>query len=108
MDLEHSQDLLKRLKASVFPIWFYFAVTAGKHFSKPGTEKLLPFGAGNQLVVRILFSWAPKSLRTVTTTMKLKDTCSLKGNLTHLDSLLKSRDITLLTKVHVVKAMGFQ
>ena len=51
MDLEHSQDLLKRLKASVFPIWFYFAVTAGKHFSKPGTEKLLPFGAGNQLVV---------------------------------------------------------
>ena len=27
---------------------------------------------------------------------------------TNLDSILKSRDITLLTKVHVVKAMVFQ
>ena len=27
--------------------------------------------------------------------------------MTHLDSILKSRDITLLTKVHTVKAMGF-
>ena len=27
--------------------------------------------------------------------------------MTNLDSLLKSRDITLLTKVHIVKAMVF-
>ena len=27
--------------------------------------------------------------------------------ITNLDSLLKSRDITLLTKVHIVKAMVF-
>ena len=27
--------------------------------------------------------------------------------MTHLDSILKSRDITLLTKVHLVKAMVF-
>ena len=27
--------------------------------------------------------------------------------MTHLDSVLKSRDITLLTKVHLVKAMVF-
>ena len=27
--------------------------------------------------------------------------------MTHLDSVLKSRDITLLTKVHLVKAMIF-
>ena len=26
----------------------------------------------------------------------------------HLDSILKSKDITLLTKVHLVKAMVFQ
>ena len=51
VDLKHSQDLLKRLKASVFPIWFYFAVIAGKHFSKPGTKKLLAFRAGNQWVM---------------------------------------------------------
>ena len=28
--------------------------------------------------------------------------------MTNLDSMLKSRDITLLTKVHLVKAMVFQ
>ena len=30
---------------------------------------------------QILFSWAPKSLWTVTAAMKLKDACSLKGEL---------------------------
>ena len=38
--------------------------------------------------------------------MKLKDTYSLKV-ITHLDSILKSRGITLQTKVHLVKAMIF-
>ena len=27
--------------------------------------------------------------------------------MTNIESILKSRDITLLTKVHIVKAMGF-
>ena len=40
--------------------------------------------------------------------MKLKDTCSLeKKAMTNLDSVLKGRDITLLTKVRIVKAMVF-
>ena len=40
--------------------------------------------------------------------MKLKDACSLEGKvMTNLDSILKSRDITLSTKVHLVKAMVF-
>ena len=30
-------------------------------------------------VTRLLFSWAPKSLQTVTAAMKLKDACSLVG-----------------------------
>ena len=54
----------------------------------------------------VLFSWAPKSLRTVITVMKLKDAPRKKG-LTNLDSILKGRDITLPTKVHIVKAMVF-
>ena len=37
--------------------------------------------------------------------MKLKDAYS--SVMTNLDSILKSRDITLLTKVHLVKAMVF-
>ena len=40
--------------------------------------------------------------------MKLKDAYSLEGKvMTHLDSILKSRDITLPTKVNLVKAMVF-
>ena len=49
-----------------------------------------------------------KSLQVVTAAMKLKDTCSLGEKLWQtLDSILKSRDTTLPTKVHLVKAMGF-
>ena len=55
-----------------------------------------------------LFWEAPKSPQVVTEAMKLKDVCSLeKKIMTKLDSILKSRDITLLTKVHLVKAMVF-
>ena len=43
----------------------------------------------------------------VTATMKLKDTYSLEESYDQLDSILKSRDITLLTKVHIVKALVF-
>ena len=39
--------------------------------------------------------------------MKLKDTYSLEDKMTNLYSVLKSRDITLLTKVQLVKAMVF-
>ena len=44
----------------------------------------------------------------VTEAMKLKDACSLeKKAMTNLDRILKCRDVTLLTKVHLVKAMVF-
>ena len=56
-----------------------------------------------------LFLGAPKSLQMVTAAMKLKDACLLLGRkaMTNLDRILKSRDITLPTKVHLVKAMFF-
>ena len=52
---------------------------------------------------------APKSLQMVTAAMKLEDVCFLEGMLcmTNQDSMLKSKDITLLTKVCIVKAMVF-
>jgi len=43
----------------------------------------------------------------VTAAMKLKDACSLEQAMTNLDSILKSRDVTLPTKVRLVKAMVF-
>ena len=40
--------------------------------------------------------------------MKLKDACYLEKNaMTNLDSILKNRDITLPTKICIVKAMFF-
>ena len=51
---------------------------------------------------------ALKSLQTVTAAMKLKDTCSFtRKAMTNIDSILKSRDISLLAKVHLVKAVVF-
>ena len=53
-----------------------------------------------------LFSWAPTSLQMVTATMKLKDSFLLfeRKSMTSLDSILKSREITLPTKVHLVRS----
>ena len=51
-----------------------------------------------------LFGGAPKSLQMVIAAMKLKDAYSVEEN---LDSIFKSRDLTLLTKVLLVKAMVF-
>ena len=47
-----------------------------------------------------LFFWAPKSLRMVNSAIG-------KKVMTNLESILKSRDIILSTKVHLVKAMVF-
>ena len=55
-----------------------------------------------------LFWGAPKSLQMVTAAMKLKDALLLgRKVMTNLDSILKSRYITLPTKVRLVKSMVF-
>ena len=57
---------------------------------------------------RILFSWAPKSLKTVTEDTEIKRCLLLvRTAKTNLYSVLKSRYITLLTKGCIVKAMVF-
>ena len=65
-------------------------------------------GKTRDLLRETLFSWAPKSLQMVTAAMKLKE-CLLLGTkaMTNPDSILKSRDITLPTKFHLVKAIVF-
>ena len=50
---------------------------------------------------------APKSLQVVTAAMKLRYLLLGRKAKTNLDSVLKSRDITLPTKVCIVKAMVF-
>ena len=54
-----------------------------------------------------LFFWSPKSLQMVTTVTKLRLLLLGGKAMTNRDSILKSRDITLPTKVCLVKAMVF-
>ena len=55
-----------------------------------------------------LFSWSPKSMQMVTAAIKLRHLQLRRKVMTNLGSVVKSRDITLPTEVHVVKAMVFQ
>ena len=56
---------------------------------------------------RLYFFGAPKSLQMVTAAMKLQTLTPWRKVMTNLDSILKSRVITLPTKVCLVKAMVF-
>ena len=55
-----------------------------------------------------LIFWAPKSLQMVIAAMKLRRLLLGRKVMTNLDSTFKSRDITLPTKGHLVRAMVFQ
>ena len=68
-------------------------------------------GNGNSDTLYLGWGWgAPKSLQMVilqmvTAAIKLKDLLLERKAMTNLDSILKSRDITWPTQVHLVKAM---
>ena len=51
--------------------------------------------------------WTLKSMQMVTAAMKLRHLLLGRIAVTNLDSVLKSREITLPTKVHLVKALVF-
>ena len=57
--------------------------------------------------VRLYYFWAPKSLQMVIAAMKLRHLLLGRTVMTNLDKILKSRDIPLPTKVHLVKAVVF-
>ena len=59
--------------------------------------------------VRDFTFWrASKSLQMVIATMKLRHLLLRRKAISSLESVLKSRDVTLPTKVFLVKAMVFQ
>ena len=51
--------------------------------------------------------WAPKSLQMVIAAMKLRHLLLGRKVMTNLDSMFKSRDITLSIKLHLVQAIVF-
>ena len=64
-------------------------------------------GETMETVRDFIFWGAPKSLQIVSAAMKLRRLFLGRKAMTNLDSILKSRDVTLPTKVHLVKAMIF-
>ena len=60
-----------------------------------------------ETVTDFILGGAPKSLQMVTAAMKLRHLPLGRKVMTNLDSIFKSRDITLPTKVHLVKALVF-
>ena len=63
---------------------------------------------GNSGNCQTLFFWAPKITADGDCSHDVKRHLLLgRKVMTNLDSILKSKDITLPTKVHLVKAMGF-
>ena len=63
---------------------------------------------GETMETVTLFLGAPKSLQMVTAAMKLRRLLLGRKGMTNLDSVLKSRDVTLPTKFHLVKATVFK
>ena len=61
-----------------------------------------------ETVADSILEGAPKSAQMVTAAMKLRLLLLRRKVMTNLDSILKSRDITLPSKVYLVKAMVFQ
>ena len=62
---------------------------------------------GNNGNSKRLILGAPKSLQMVTAAMKLRRLLLGRKAMTNLDSILKSRDITLLAKISIVKLFFF-
>ena len=57
--------------------------------------------------VQILFSWAPQLLVNVAMNVKLPSFLLGRKAMTSLESILKSRDTTLLTNICIAKGMVF-
>ena len=57
--------------------------------------------------LQTLYLWASESLHMVTAAMKLRGLLLGRKAMTNLDSIFKSRGITLPAKVRLVEAMAF-
>ena len=62
---------------------------------------------GEKVEAVIFLGGAPKSLQMVTAAMKLRHLHLGRKVMTNLDSILKSKDVTLPTKARLVKTMVF-
>ena len=69
------------------------------------SSPIISWQIDGETVTDFILGGPPKSLQMVTASMKLKDAYPLEKSCDQPSSILKSRDITLPTKVCLVKAM---
>ena len=102
---EELKSLLMKVKEDSEKVGFKLNIQKTKTMASGPITSWQINGETVETVADFIF-WAPKSLQMVIAAMKLKDSYSLKV-MTKLDSILKSRDITLPPKVRLVKGMVF-
>ena len=104
---EELKSLLMKVKEESEKVGLKFNIQKIKIMASGPITSWQIDGETVEIVKRLLF-WAPKSLQMVTAAMKLKEAYPFgRKVMTNLESILKSRDITLPTKVCLVKAMVF-
>ena len=104
---EELKNLLMKVKEESEKVHLKLKIQKTKIMASGSITSWQLDGERMETVADFILGGAPKSLQIVTAAMKLR--CLLLGRkvMTNLDSILKSRDITLSTKVHLVKAMVF-
>ena len=104
---EELKSLLMNVKEESLKACLIFNIQKMKIMaSSPITSWKLD-GKTMETVTVFIFFLAPKSLQMVTAAMKLRCLFFERKAMTNLDSILKSRDSTLPTKVCLVKAMVY-
>ena len=102
-------DELSSLFLSIVFLYFFALIIEEGFLISPcySLEFCIPMGISYLLYFLILFSLAQRALELVTATMIKRCLLLRRKAMTNLDSILKSRDINLPTKVHLIKAMVF-
>ena len=102
---EEQKSLLRKVKEESEKVGLKFNIQKTEIMASSPIISWQIDGETLETVSNFIF-WAPKSLQMVIAAVKLKTLLGRKP-MTNLDSILKSRDITLLTKVHIVKVTVF-
>ena len=103
---EELKSLLMKVKVESEKVGLKLNIQEMKIMASGPTTSWEIDGETGETVSDFIF-WAPESLQMVTAAIKFKDTYSLEEVMTNLESMFKSRDITLPKKVCLVKAMVF-
>ena len=103
---EELKSILMKVKEESEKVGLKLKIQKTKNMSS-GSITSWPIAGEKVEIVTDLLSWALKSLWMVTTVTKLKHLFLGRNAMTNLGNILKSRDITLSTKVHIVRIMIF-